>query len=122
MFTNVLVGVDGRSSGRDAVALARRLAAPGTKLTLAHVRAGFTHPLQAATPVLLAEEAEESERLLREELSAPGWTPQLLAMSGVTDCYQPVERRLRACTPRPSSRARICWWWARAAAACWAAR
>jgi nucleotide-binding universal stress UspA family protein len=72
MFTNVLVGVDGRSSGRDAVALARRLAAPGTKLTLAHVRAGFTHPLQAATPVLLAEEAEESERLLREELEHAG--------------------------------------------------
>lgn len=33
--------------------------------------------------------------LLRAALSAKGWKPRLVAMSGVTDCYQPVERRLR---------------------------
>src|SRR4029077_5877822 len=33
--------------------------------------------------------------LLREELSSPRWTPKVIAMSGVTDCYQPVERRLK---------------------------
>ncbi len=33
--------------------------------------------------------------LLRRELSSPKWTPQFIAISGVTDCYQPVERRLR---------------------------
>ena len=33
--------------------------------------------------------------LLRAELSAPSWEPSVLAMSGVTDCYQPVERTLR---------------------------
>jgi DNA repair photolyase len=33
--------------------------------------------------------------LLRAELSRPSWTPQVLAMSGVTDCYQPAERALR---------------------------
>ncbi|MBA3685783.1 MAG: radical SAM protein, partial [Planctomycetes bacterium] len=32
--------------------------------------------------------------LLRSELSAPGWRPKLVVASGVTDCYQPVERRL----------------------------
>ena len=32
--------------------------------------------------------------LLRAELSAKRWRPQFLSMSGVTDCYQPVERRL----------------------------
>ena len=36
----------------------------------------------------------EAPELLRAELSAPGWQPQVLAMSGVTDCYQPVEKRL----------------------------
>lgn len=33
--------------------------------------------------------------LLRKELSSRKWTPQLLAMSGVTDPYQPIERKLR---------------------------
>ena len=38
---------------------------------------------------------ENASQLLRRELSSPRWTPQLLAMSGVTDCYQPIERRLQ---------------------------
>jgi hypothetical protein len=37
MFRRVLVGVDGRSGGRDAIALARRLAAPDGVITLAHI-------------------------------------------------------------------------------------
>ena len=36
-FKNVLVGVDGTSSGRDAIALAERLRAPDGRMTLAHV-------------------------------------------------------------------------------------
>jgi DNA repair photolyase len=38
---------------------------------------------------------EDAPELLRRELSAPKWKPQLVAMSGVTDCYQPIERRLQ---------------------------
>jgi len=37
MFRRVLVGVDGRPGGRDAIALARQLAAPDGVLTLAHI-------------------------------------------------------------------------------------
>ncbi len=37
MFINVLVGVDGRQGGRDAIALAQQLAGPGARITLAHV-------------------------------------------------------------------------------------
>ena len=40
MFDNILIGVDGRPGGRDAIALAQRLAAPGARFTLAHVVAG----------------------------------------------------------------------------------
>jgi len=38
MYENVVVGVDGRAGGRDAMALARRLARGGMRVTLAHVR------------------------------------------------------------------------------------
>jgi nucleotide-binding universal stress UspA family protein len=40
MFERIVVGVDGHEGGRDAVALARLLVAPGGTLTLAHVVAG----------------------------------------------------------------------------------
>jgi DNA repair photolyase len=33
--------------------------------------------------------------LLRAELESPRWQPQTLVMSGVTDPYQPIERKLR---------------------------
>ena len=38
---------------------------------------------------------ENAPELLRRELSSPKWKPQVVVMSGVTDCYQPVERRLQ---------------------------
>ena len=37
MFNQIVVGVDGREGGRDAVALAKLLVAAGGELTLAHV-------------------------------------------------------------------------------------
>ena len=38
---------------------------------------------------------EDAPALLRRALAAPSWRPQVVAMSGVTDPYQPIERRLR---------------------------
>jgi len=37
----------------------------------------------------------EAPNLLRQELASSRWKPQPLAISGVTDPYQPVERRLQ---------------------------
>ncbi len=37
----------------------------------------------------------EAAKLLRAELCKPSWRGELIAISGVTDCYQPAERRLR---------------------------
>lgn len=37
---------------------------------------------------------EDAPELLRRELASPKWVPQTVSMSGVTDPYQPVERRL----------------------------
>ncbi len=37
----------------------------------------------------------DAPRLLREALGSPKWRPEPVLFSGVTDAYQPVERRLR---------------------------
>lgn len=37
----------------------------------------------------------DAPRLLREALAKPSWIPRPIAFSGVTDCYQPAERRFR---------------------------
>ncbi|MEK6661252.1 MAG: PA0069 family radical SAM protein [candidate division NC10 bacterium] len=56
-----------------------------------HEYLGFSAGLDFETKILVKEDAPD---LLRGELSSPGWKPQVLAVSGVTDPYQPVERRL----------------------------
>jgi len=38
---------------------------------------------------------ENAAALLSEQLRSPRWRPQVVALSGNTDCYQPVERKLR---------------------------
>jgi len=37
----------------------------------------------------------DAPQLLRTELSSPKWVGQAIAFGGVTDCYQPIERRLQ---------------------------
>ena len=56
-----------------------------------HEFLGFSAGLDFETKILVKESAPE---LLRRELSSPLWMPQVLALCGVTDPYQPVERRL----------------------------
>src|SRR5271165_6389145 len=65
MFGNVLVGVDGRPNGRDAIALARNLTEG--RLTFAHVHTGELRPTRAITAGAVREERELSERLLEDE-------------------------------------------------------
>ncbi len=77
MFKNVLVGVDGRPNGRDAIALASLLADPG-KLTLAHVHSGELRPPHAIIPDMVAEEREASHELLAQERVAAGLTAELV--------------------------------------------
>ncbi len=57
-----------------------------------HEYLGFSAGLDFESKIMVKERAPE---LLRRELSKPAWTGTPLAMSGVTDCYQPVEKRLR---------------------------
>jgi DNA repair photolyase len=57
-----------------------------------HEYLGFSAGLDFETKILVKTDAP---RLLRHELSSRSWTPKVLALSGVTDPYQPIERRLR---------------------------
>lgn len=57
-----------------------------------HEYLGFSAGLDFESKIMVKEDAPE---LLEAELSSPKWKPQVVALSGVTDPYQPVERRLR---------------------------
>jgi nucleotide-binding universal stress UspA family protein len=83
MFEKVLVGVDGGSNGRDALALARRLADDG-KLTLAHVRTGELNPLVAMTPGLPAEEQQASLELLERDRAGSGVEAELRSVAAAS--------------------------------------
>jgi DNA repair photolyase len=56
-----------------------------------HEYLGFSAGLDFETKILVKEDAPE---LLRRELLSPKWQPRVLGISGVTDAYQPIERRL----------------------------
>jgi DNA repair photolyase len=56
-----------------------------------HEYLGFSAGLDFETKILVKERAPE---LLRSELGSPRWKPRVVAISGVTDAYQPIERRL----------------------------
>jgi nucleotide-binding universal stress UspA family protein len=88
MFRNVLIGVDGTSHGRDAIALATVLAAPSARLTLVHVQPGAApadiaqvdfHP---ADPTFYAAGHDESQRLLEREREAAGVDAALITVPG----------------------------------------
>lgn len=57
-----------------------------------HEYLGFSAGLDFETKIMVKIKAPE---LLRAELESPRWRPQTLVLSGVTDPYQPVERKLQ---------------------------
>lgn len=56
-----------------------------------HEYLGLSAGLDFETRIFVKEDAPE---LLRRELSARSWQPETIALSGVTDPYQPIERKL----------------------------
>jgi len=57
-----------------------------------HEYLGFSAGLDFESKIMAKVNAPE---LLRAELESQGWRPQTLVMSGVTDPYQPIEKKLR---------------------------
>ena len=67
MFNNVIVGIDDDEGGRDAIALAKMLAAGGGKLTLAQVYQGDSAVSRASSPDYEAAQHERIRELLESE-------------------------------------------------------
>src|SRR4051812_90482 len=57
-----------------------------------HEYLGFSAGLDFETRIMVKENAPD---LLRAEMRKKGWVPQTVSIGGVTDPYQPVERKLR---------------------------
>jgi DNA repair photolyase len=57
-----------------------------------HEYIGFSAGLDFETRIMVKEDAPE---LLRKEMSKKNWAPQTVAIGGVTDPYQPAERKFR---------------------------
>src|SRR5881227_2419211 len=57
-----------------------------------HEYLGFSAGLDFESKIMVKTNAPQ---LLRRELESPRWEPQTLVLSGVTDPYQPIERKLR---------------------------
>ena len=55
-----------------------------------HEYLGLSSGIDFETKIFIKEDAPE---LLRAEFAAKRWQPQTLGISGVTDAYQPIERR-----------------------------
>lgn len=57
-----------------------------------HEYLGYSAGVDFESRIMVKMDAPE---LLRKEFSKPGYKPQKIALSGVTDCYQPVEKKLQ---------------------------
>jgi nucleotide-binding universal stress UspA family protein len=77
VFTNLLVGVDGRQGGRDAIALAKQLATPDARITLAHIYGNcrIVGGVARALPV----EREQADRVLVAERDAAALEAELVS-------------------------------------------
>jgi nucleotide-binding universal stress UspA family protein len=95
MLDKILVGVDGRHGGRDAIALARRLAAPGAEVTLVHVYGCPTAGGRAAA-LAIPLELESAEQLLKHaarESGMPAETATVCELSVGRGLHELAERR-----------------------------
>jgi DNA repair photolyase len=57
-----------------------------------HETLGMNAALDFESKVLVKQDAA---KLLRKALNEPSWGGETIALSGVTDCYQPIERKLQ---------------------------
>jgi nucleotide-binding universal stress UspA family protein len=79
MFRHVIVGVDGGSTGRDAIAVAKLFVGPDTTLILAHVHE--LTPVRGASGAYGVAENEESVALVEAERAAAGVSAEIATIT-----------------------------------------
>ncbi len=57
-----------------------------------HEYLGFSAGLDFESKILIKKDAPE---LLRKKFMSKSWTPDVIMLSGNTDCYQPIERKMK---------------------------
>jgi DNA repair photolyase len=57
-----------------------------------HEYLGFSSGLDFETKIMVKQDAA---KLLEEQFHRTSWQPQIVMMSGDTDCYQPIEKKLQ---------------------------
>lgn len=96
MFKNLIVGVDGRPGGRDAIALATRLLTPAGKITLVNVHSGMPPTPIASSRGAEADADQDSLSLLQTERDEAEIAADLLSFTASTPgrgLHQVAERR-----------------------------
>ncbi len=89
MFERILVGVDGKEGGRDAIALAKQLVSQQGRVTLAHIYPGEPFVWRGGNPAYWPMEEEEVVAMLDAARSEAGIEADLRYRAA-----QPVGRRL----------------------------
>ena len=84
MFREVIVGVDGRAGGRDAIALARLLVSVDGHVTLVHVHPREARRGHAPEPAAQGGRRAESERLLESQRERTGVDAELVSIAAPT--------------------------------------
>jgi nucleotide-binding universal stress UspA family protein len=84
MFDNVLVGVDGRPGGRDAIALAAKLLEPGGSITLVRVYGGAFMPSHVVDTGLIDADRKAARDQLERDRDALAVDAELLVTQGAT--------------------------------------
>lgn len=95
MFHNVIIGIDGSAGGRDALALARQLAAPGAQLTMVHV---YASGIPVVPSILTWDEVEKGRatELLEREREATRTPAEIVTVGSMTageGLHRVAERR-----------------------------
>jgi nucleotide-binding universal stress UspA family protein len=81
MFEQIVVGVDGTATGRDALALARELAGPQTRLVLANVYIAGTWPARGNAGIFTSGQREAAHEVLKQARSEAGVDAELAAVA-----------------------------------------
>ena len=84
MYANLVVGISGLAADRDAVALAKALAARDGVLTLVNVRLVGTVPAKGSTGAYEASESEHSYELLQCQRQAYAKEADVVSVAAVT--------------------------------------